>query len=255
MQAEPSATVAPDLPPEPVEPLPAQAVGPCSCTTAAPPVAGGHVNDVNSWFFVPVLLAGSGLLLAGAATCRRLAGGRVAAPSFSPGASVSVLVCLGRVAACGCLGLQHVAALGGRGVPAAEASLVISLRAAGAALPAHALVCLRWVVESASAQEALLQVFLGERVASGLSVLAGRLRSGARSLIITGGRPAARGAANSCFFFLFFFFFFFFFFLRGAPVRVISRQLLRSPLRCFPQRSARWIFRAAAPRRPSSARA
>ena len=85
--------------------------------------------------------------------------------------------------------LQDVAALDGRRVPAAEALLVPSLREAGTALPTHALVHFRWVLERcltphsyvpASAQEALLQVFLNERVASDLSVLADRLRSGAQ---------------------------------------------------------------------------
>ena len=56
-------------------------------------------------------------------------------------------------------------------------------------LPTHTLVHFRWVLERcltprsyvpASAQEALLQVFLSERVASDLSVLADRLRSGAQ---------------------------------------------------------------------------
>ena len=85
--------------------------------------------------------------------------------------------------------LQDVAALDGRRVPAAEALLVPSLREAGTALPTHTLVHFRWVLERcltphsyvpASAQEALLQVFLSERVASDLSVLADRLRSGAQ---------------------------------------------------------------------------
>ena len=74
-------------------------------------------------------------------------------------------------------------------VPAAEALLVPSLREAGTVLPTHTLVHFRWVLERcltphsyvpASAQEALLQVFLSERVASDLSVLADRLRSGAQ---------------------------------------------------------------------------
>ena len=64
-----------------------------------------------------------------------------------------------------------------------------SLCEAGTALPTHTLVHFRWVLERcltphsyvpASAQEALLQVFLSERVASDLSVLADRLRSGAQ---------------------------------------------------------------------------
>ena len=84
--------------------------------------------------------------------------------------------------------LQDVAALDGRRVPAAEALLVPSLREAGTALPTHTLVHFRWVLERCltphsyvpAAQEALLQVFLSERVASGLSVLADRLRSGAQ---------------------------------------------------------------------------
>ena len=85
--------------------------------------------------------------------------------------------------------LETLQALDGRRVPAAEPLLVPSLREAGAALPTHMLVHARWVLERcltphsyvpASAQEALLQVFLCERVASDLSVLADRLRSGAQ---------------------------------------------------------------------------
>ena len=145
---------------------------------------------VNSWFFVPLLLAGGGLSLQNAerqwsAQHPVLAVGWQAAVSQlrrSPPVPLSRFLSVLEA-------LQDVAALDGRRVPAAEALLVPSLREAGTALPTHTLVHFRWVLERcltphsyvpASAQEALLQVFLSERVASDLSVLADRLRSRAQ---------------------------------------------------------------------------
>ena len=156
---------------------PQPAVGPHTWTAARPPLAEGQVPPVNSWFFVPLLLAGGGLLLqnperqAAVSQLRR-------SPPVPLSRFLSVLETL-----------QDVAALDGRRVSAAEALLVPALREAGTSLPTHTLVHFRWVLERcltprsyvpASAQEALLQVFLSERVASDLSVLADRLRSGAQ---------------------------------------------------------------------------
>ena len=151
-------------------------------------LAEGQVPPVNSWFSVPLLLAGGGPLLQNAE--RQWSAHPVPAVGWQ--AAVSQLrrsppVPLSRFLSV-LETLQDVAALDGRRVPAAEA-LLPSLREAGTALPTHTLVRFRWVLERcltprsyvpASAQEALLQVFLSERVASDLSVLADRLRSGAQ---------------------------------------------------------------------------
>ena len=98
-------TSAPVAPATLVEPAPPPAVGPHTWTAARPPLAGGQVPPVNSWFFVPLLLAGGGCrrrpfapkcrtpMVSSSRSRRRLAGGCVSTPSFSAGASVSVPVC------------------------------------------------------------------------------------------------------------------------------------------------------------------
>ena len=161
-----------------VEPALQPAVGPHTWTAARPPPAEGQVPPVNSWFFVPLLLAGGGLLLQNAerqwSAHPVLAVGCQAAVSQlrrSPPVPLSRFLSVLEA-------LQDVVALDGRRVPAAEALLVPSLREAGTALPTRTLVPHSYV--PASAQEALLQVFLSERVAPDLSVLADRLRSGAQ---------------------------------------------------------------------------
>ena len=150
-------------------------VAPANLVEPAPPLAEGQVPPVNSWFFVPLLLAGGGLLLQNAE--RQWSAHPVLAVGWQ--AAVSQLRRSPRVPLSRFLSvletLQDVAALDGRRVPAAEALLVPSLREAGTALPTHTLVHFRWVLERyltphsyvpASAQEALLQVFLNERAAS-----------------------------------------------------------------------------------------
>ena len=82
-----------------VAPVAPDRVALATACAAPPPLAEGQVLKVNSCFFVPLPLAGGGLLLASAESlgrafrpCRRLAGGCVLAPSFSPVAPVSVFV-------------------------------------------------------------------------------------------------------------------------------------------------------------------
>ena len=168
----PRGAFAAPAPPEPVARLPEQAVGAHPWTDVGPPpaarcpqsTAGSSCHSLLVevfWFKVPRTY-GQPIpfsLWVGRRPCRSRRSPPVPLSRF-----LSALETL-----------QDVAALDGR--------------RAAAFLPFHALVHFRWVLEQclspnryvpASAQEALLQIFLGERAATDMSVLADRLRAGAR---------------------------------------------------------------------------
>ena len=162
-----------------------------------PPSDGQAIPDANSWFYVPLLLAGANQLHPDAADAWRAH--RHAGPEWQ-----DLVTQLRRAPAMPWQRLHHtlqmlqqIALDTGHRLPAAETALVEQLGIAGSREPTGAQIHFPWAMNlftqssgyvPATAQEALLQNFLGERQASQAASMAERWRQQTRPA--TEARPA-----------------------------------------------------------------
>ena len=194
--SHPSATCSPTpLPTQPgsVQPTASTLPAPINWTHQGPPEGRHTVHPTHSWFYVPLLLAGTNRLQpeataawqqtpnTGQAWHRLVTQLQTAAPI--PWQLLQHILTT----------LQGIATASGQRLAAAESNLPAALRAAGSTQPSGTLVHLPWAVElcqqpggyiPATAQEALLQAFLGEQQASAAATLAhnGTLSQGIQAL-------------------------------------------------------------------------
>jgi hypothetical protein len=194
--SHPSATCSPTpLPTQPgsVQPTASTLPAPINWTHQGPPEGRHTVHPTHSWFYVPLLLAGTNRLQpeataawqqtpnTGQAWHRLVTQLQTAAPI--PWQLLQHILTT----------LQGIATASGQRLAAAESNLPAALRAAGSTQPSGTLVHLPWAVElcqqpggyiPATAQETLLQAFLGEQQASAAATLAhnGTLSQGVQAL-------------------------------------------------------------------------